>query len=111
MWVYVVFDIAVAVLVYYLFRVRSGKPGWISKLGAMGKKSKKSEGQQQQQGEGEGGEAKKVEDETETSSEEGEGERGNQIQRSNSWVAGTVDGYLNYNLRRTVTNRRNVNIV
>lgn len=114
MWVYVVFDIAVAVLVYYLFRVRSGKPGWISKLGAMGKKGKKPDNKTtqapQQIGGGEGAEEKKVEDETETSSEEGE-ERGGQLQRSNSWVQGTVDGYLNYNLRRTVTNRRNVNIV
>ncbi|CAK4006136.1 ABC transporter CDR4 [Lecanosticta acicola] len=134
MWAYVVFDIAVAVLLYYFFRVRSGsgKPSWISKLTSKKskKKDKKQDPQQQQQtrpaeqpedaaaqtkkGEAEGS-GSSGEDATSASASSDDEDRPRDLQRrrrndDGSWIQGTVDQYRNYNLRRTRTNTRNAEI-
>lgn len=105
MWVYIVFDIAAAVLLYYFFRVRSGKPSFLAKLG-----SKKKQGQQtvSQPSEGQG----KQEETSDESSSDNE-DRPETLHRNASWTENVpvVGEYLNYNLRRTQTNRRNVNII
>lgn len=129
MWVYVVFDIAAAVMLYYFFRVRQGSLLSMFKKKNKSKKTKGGEAQKQttegqdaraQGKSGEEEEKKEEEEEKAESDEQGDeemeqrrrrssvGSRGSGlVRRTTNTVQGVTNDLLTYNLGRVHTNRRN----
>lgn len=107
MWVYIFFNIAMAVFVYWFFRVRTPSP----------KKSKSSKSKKSQQNgpvtEGAADESGSREQGQRSTAQEAE--EGNQAAALNTGgVAGMAQGvgnaYLTYNLGRVQTNRQNAHV-